>query len=267
MRRNPYIFYLEIVAYTVNFLTIDIPNEAKMHQIEAAIILDNESPLFTSKPNNEAMKVTTNTELAFYILACSKSLSALTSSMEKARLSTNLLKIEYLEHIAIEDQSKSKYLEMLIENTIIRIQSIYDRILIFTNRLLDLGISNESINHILITTNSNVIRFDLADKLKSINKACHAYKAIRNTVIHHDRYTEEQLDHLTLTLSADHLSKEISGKQFAPPEALKATTQTYLDAKKEEFTKYLDVIESKLFVFYDRALPVYFHFKERLREK
>lgn len=238
-----------------------------MHQIEATIILDNESPIFSSKRNEGVIELTARDELSMYILACSKSLSSITSSMDKARLSIRLLETDYLDSIATEDQPKSNYLEMIVENTIIRTQSIYDRILIFTNKLLDLGISNESINHSLIVTNTNVIKFDLERKIKSIHKACTEYRYIRNTIIHHDRFTEDQLDNLTLTLTADYLSKEVKGKQFAAPEALKSITQAYLDSKKEEFTKYLDTIEGKIFEFYDVAIPVYHHYKERLRIK
>ncbi|BBN53995.1 hypothetical protein TRE132_21200 [Pseudomonas chlororaphis subsp. aurantiaca] len=238
-----------------------------MHKIEASIILDEESPLLTTDPNNGIIEVDSRNELAVYILTCSKSLSSISSSMDKARLSIKLLETGHLDSIATEDHSKSDYIEMLIENSIIRVQSIYDRILIFTNRLLDLGISNESINHNLIVTNSNVIKYDLDSKLKSINKACNDYRFIRNTVIHHDRYTEEQLNNLRLTLTADYLSKKTTGKQIVPPETLKTITQAYLDAKKEEFGTYLDTIESKLYELYDTALPIYHHYKSRLRAK
>ncbi|HCF6118211.1 TPA: hypothetical protein NIH73_006721 [Pseudomonas aeruginosa] len=113
-----------------------------MHQIEVSIILDEESPLLTTKANNGAIEVDAGNELSVYILACSKSLSSITSSMDKARLSITLLDTRHLDSIATEEQSKSDYIEMLVENSIIRVQSIYDRVLIFINRILDLGISN-----------------------------------------------------------------------------------------------------------------------------
>lgn len=236
-----------------------------MHQIERSIILDEESPLLTAKANNGSIEFDAGNDLSVYILACSKSLSSIKSSMDKARLSLALLDVGYLGSIATEDQSKSAYIEMLVENSIIRVQSIYDRALIFTNRILDLGISNESIKHELLVTNENVKKFGLDGKLKAINKACNDYRLIRNTVIHHDRYTEEQLNQLTLIVSADQLSKEAGGEQFMDPESLNAITQAYLGAKKEELGKYLDGIESRLFELYDAILPVYHSYKEKLR--
>lgn len=236
-----------------------------MHKIEISIILDEESPLLTAKINNERFELNAENELAEYILSCSKSLNAIKSSMDKARLSLALLDANYLNSISAEDKSKSSYIEMLIENSIIRVQSIYDRTLIFTNRLLNLGISNESINHSLLVTNENVKRFNLDGKLKEINKACSEYRFIRNTVIHHDRYNEEQLNQITLIISADQLSKEAGKAQLMNPEILNAITQAYLGTKKEELSKYLDRIESKLFDLYDAALPVYHHYKNKLR--
>ena len=147
-----------------------------MHQIEKSIILDEESPLFTAKVANENLEVAVDDDLSVYILVCSKSLSAIQSSIDKARLSLTLLDIGYLDSIAAEDYSKSAYIEMLIENSIIRVQSIYDRALIFTNRILDLGISNETINHNLLVTNENVKKFSLEGKLKAINKVCNDYR-------------------------------------------------------------------------------------------
>ncbi|MQT39227.1 hypothetical protein GHO35_26980 [Pseudomonas helleri] len=187
--------------------------------------------------------------------------------MQPPRLSLALLNIGYLDSIAAEEQSKSAYIEMLVENSIIRVQSIYDRVLIFINRILDLGISNDSINHSLLVTNEHVKKFGLEGRLRAVNKACNDYRLIRNTVIHHDRYTEEQLNQLTLIVSADQLSKEAGGKQFMDSESLSAITQAYLGAKKEELGKYLDDMESRIFELYDDVLPIYHHYKDKFRVK
>jgi len=238
-----------------------------MHQIEKAIILDEESPIFTAKEINGVIELDVGNDLAVYILSCSKSLSSIQLSIDKARLSLALLDVSYFNSIVAEEQSKSAYIEMLVENSIIRVQSIYDRVLIFINRILDLGVSNESINHNLLVTNEHVKKFGLISKLKAINKACNDYRLIRNTVIHHDRYTEEQLNQLTLIVNADQLSKEAGGKQLMDPDSLNAITQAYLGAKKEELGEYLDSMESKIFELYDDVLPVYHHYKDKFRGK
>lgn len=238
-----------------------------MHQIENEIILDKESPLFSAKADKGDFQLEISSDLDLYIYFCANALGVITSSINKARLSLSLLDVEKLASISTEDQSTSAYIEMLIENSIIRVQSIYDRVLIFTNRVFNLGISNESINHNLLVTNEHVKKYSLEEKLKSINKACSEYRFVRNTVIHHDRYSEEQLDQLTLMLNAEHLSQEAGKGSIIKPEELKIITEAYLGAKREELSKYLDNIEGKLFDFYETVLPVYKHQKDRLRTK
>lgn len=236
-----------------------------MHKIDETIILDKESPLLSGLEKGRKLTIVIETELGAYILACSKALAAISSSLDKARLSLSFLDIQHLEAIATEEQSRSNYIELLVENTIIRVQSIYDRTLIFTNRLLDLGISNDSINHNLLVTNEKVKGYELDIKLKAINKACNEYRLVRNTVIHHDRYTEEELNQLTLVINADHLSRQNSGASFVAPETLKEITHAYLTIKREDLSEYLDIIEQKIHALYDSAIPVYIHYKNKMR--
>lgn len=236
-----------------------------MHQIEKVIILDEESPIFSAQASETGVKIDIGNDLAYYILSCSQALTSVSSAMNKARLSLTLLNAGYLDAVATGEQSRSAFIEMLVENGIIRVQSIYDRVLILANRILDLGISNESINHNLLVTNENVLRFELEARLRGIHKACNEYRAIRNKVIHHDRFSEEEFDQLTLLINADHLSKESGGKQLINEDVLNLVIRNYLESKQEELGKYLDRLESKLFEFYDAVLPIYQHYKAKLR--
>ncbi|MBI6912578.1 hypothetical protein JET72_01445 [Pseudomonas juntendi] len=236
-----------------------------MHEIDKIIILDEESPLRSALKKINKIDILIDTELAEYILDCSKALSAISSCVDKAKLSISFLDINHLEVIVNEDRSAGDYIELLVENTIIRVQSIYDRTLIFVNKLLDLGVSNESINHNLLITNEKVKRHGLDTKLKSISKACKEYRAIRNTVIHHDRYSEEQLDQLALIMKADHLSRQNSGEPFIDAKTLKEFTDAYLTIKREDLSEYLKIIETRINDFYDSAIPVYNHYKDKMR--
>lgn len=219
----------------------------------------------TSLKEINKIGIVIDNELGGYILACSKALSAILSCIDKARLSISFLDINHLEVIATEDRSRGDYIELLVENTIIRVQSIYDRTLIFTNKLLDLGISNDSINHNLLVTNEKVKGYGLDTKLKEINKACKEYRTIRNTVIHHDRYSEEELDRLALAMKADHLSRQISGEPFVDADTLKEFTDAYLTFKREVLSEYLEIIEKRIHALYDTAIPIYIHYKDKMR--
>lgn len=237
-----------------------------MRKIEEEIILDKESPIFTAKADGNNVSVEYKTYLDNYIVLCAKSLNAVTASIKKAELSLNMLNGELLKSISDDREFLSSNIEMLIENSIIRVQSIYDRVLILTNRILDLGISNEAINHNSLVTNEHVKRFDLVNKIKAINKVCNEYRLVRNTVIHHDRYTEEQLGLLQLLLNADYLSKEVNGKEFMRAGDLDSLIDDFLVITKADLEGYLTQITEKVDLFFDAILPVYKYQKDKLRE-
>ncbi len=238
-----------------------------MHPIEKEILLDEESPVFNAETKGNSVEVHATNDLEFYIVRCGKALSHLSGSMDKARLSLELLNAKYLDSISTEDHSRSALIEMMVENSIIRVQSIYDRALILANNVLDLGIDNQYIHHSLLVTNENVIRYGLDKPLKAFNKACGEFKAIRNRVIHHDRFTEEQFDQLSLIINADHLAKSVGGKGFVSENLLNAVITDYLESKQEELTSYLDGIEKRLHELYDVMRPIYIHCKENFRRK
>lgn len=237
-----------------------------MRKIEKEIILDKESPIFTVKADGQTVSVDYKTYLDNYIVLCSKSLTAVTSAITKAELSLNMLNSDLLKKITEEPEFLSSNIEILIENSIIRVQSIYDRVLILVNRILDLGISNEAINHNSLVTNEHVNRSDLVSKLKAINKVCNDYRLVRNTVIHHDRYTEEQLGLLQLVINADYLSKEADGNEFMPSEVLDSLITKFLDITKSDLESYLTKIIEKVDVLFDAVLPIYDYQKNRIRE-
>ncbi|SFU40218.1 Cthe_2314 family HEPN domain-containing protein [Pseudomonas sp. OV546] len=238
-----------------------------MHPIEKEILLDEESPVFKAEAKGNGVEVHTANDLEFYIVRCGKALSQLSGSMDKARLSLELLNTKYLDSISTEDRSRSALIEMMVENGIIRVQSIYDRALILTNNILDLGIDNQYIHHPLIVTNENVVRYGLDKPLKAFSKACSEFKTIRNRVIHHDRFTAEQFDQLSLIISADHLAKTVGRKGVVNEDVLRAVIKNYLSSKQEELTSYLDGIETRLHELYDVMLPVYIHYKKKFRRK
>jgi hypothetical protein len=238
-----------------------------VHDIEKVIILDNDSPIYSYALTDENFELKIGNELQRYIFNCGKTLTSITNSIEKAKMSLSLLTVESIENAGLEGTAASKYIELLIENSIVRVQSIYDRVLIFTSRIFDLGISNDSMSHNLIVTNEHVVSHNLDTYLKSINKACNDYRFIRNKVIHHDRYTEEHLDNLTLLINANHLAEQAGKDLIVEPEQLRFITEAYLQNKSSELHAYLKNIETALDAFYDHVVPIYNFQKKRFDGK
>ncbi|MDF5237625.1 Cthe_2314 family HEPN domain-containing protein [Vibrio parahaemolyticus] len=227
------------------------------------IVLDPENPLQTKKFSTEGGKF--EFELPsykdFYMLSSAKALSNLGSALKNARLSLALLESEALNAIAKDDLEKSDLIKLWVENSIIRVQSVYDRVLIFVNKILDLGIPNDGISHLAITTNDHVKRYELDNLIKAVNKSCKEYKYIRNTVIHHERYSEGLLDNLTLLLDANHMSLAAGKDELLPENQLNLMVNMYLSSKQSELTVYLDGIEEKIHALYDKCIPIYRHMK------
>ncbi|MBU2918238.1 hypothetical protein KO505_09705 [Psychrosphaera sp. F3M07] len=229
-----------------------------MHLIHHLILLDEDSPLRKGiEVIDSKLSVDTVSDLDYYLISCAKAYCSLTSSVDKAKLSISLLSYENITKFDTDSQSISDFIELFIENTIIRIQSIYDRTLIFVNRLLELGISNECINHSTLVTNDNVKKYGLDKKLKSLNKACSEYRNIRNTIIHHDRYSEENLDMLSMVHQVEFASKQEGKKTLIPESQLNEITELFMTDSQGELGEYLEEIESKLHEIYNSACVIY----------
>ncbi|MCA2438575.1 MULTISPECIES: Cthe_2314 family HEPN domain-containing protein [Vibrio] len=229
-----------------------------MHQIKNKIILDPDGPLMKGKINPEEGSVDVSNYSDIYMLNCGKALSSLDYAIESARLSLSLLNTSALDSIASNNNGdKAELIQLWVENSIIRVQSIYDRALILVSRVFDLGLANESMSHNTIVCNEHIKRFGVDNLMKAVNKKCNEYRFVRNSVIHHDRYSEETLDNVTLFLQASHLSVENGGKPILEQRILNRIVEEYLNTKKGELTTYLDDIEVKLNALYDALIPVY----------
>ncbi|EGQ7940888.1 Cthe_2314 family HEPN domain-containing protein [Vibrio vulnificus] len=238
-----------------------------MHQIKKTIILDPDSPLMKRKFNPEDGNVRVSNYSEIYMLDCGKALSSVDSAIDSARLSLSLLNTSALDAIVSNNGDKAELIQLWVENSIIRVQSIYDRALILVNRVFDLGLANESIVHKTIVCNEHVKRFGVDKLLKAVNKKCNEYRFVRNSVIHHARYREDALDNVTLILRASHLSVENGDEAILEQRILDLIVGEYLGTKKHELTKYLDDIEVKLSELYDALTPIYKQKKEQLATK
>ena len=237
-----------------------------MHEIEKIIILDEDNPISKNLiKTNGKLSIELNSELDNYIYQCSRALSALTDSVKKSRLSLSLISYEHIKQVSFEEFSKSTYIEVIVENSIIRVQSVFDRVLIFVNKILALGISNDQISYGSIISNDWVIRFDLVRTIKSINKQCNDYRYVRNKVIHHDRYSEKELDELTLFIETNDLILENGGNQLVPDELIAEKSHDYFNFKQSELTSYMDDIEKKMFSLYEFLIKIYLHKKLNLK--
>lgn len=228
--------------------------EKYTHPILQEILLDDGSALKRRKPNDSEIMICSERE--GYIFQCSQGIVVLTTAVEKAKFS-----IELLRHSAMPVKgsifSHSEQIQFAIENYYIRSATIYDRALIFIGHLLDLGIIDKQIDHTDMVTNRHVKRYQLTNELKNLGKVCRELNDERNAIIHHRSYQTETFNKYALLSSANEMSLAIGKKRFVPLKTLKALTAAVLSDHTDEFEVHLKSIQAKLDFLLDTALAVY----------
>jgi len=155
------------------------------------------------------------TELEQYHVDCWSTCKAIKTSLKKLEIAQECIKQSY--KYCPNEHEIAEYVEFHIENYLIRSRSIYDRVLIFTNYLCDIQMAKESVSHIPIITNRKVEATGLKVALKKISKTCESYRVKRNSVVHHDRYSNLDLDWLDTVSKIQYISNnkiDISNDQI-----------------------------------------------------
>lgn len=229
------------------------------HPIQSLILLDEDSPMRRITKDGT---LTLQNDLERYILQCAKGLSVLTSALEKATLSIELLKFSK-SPLPGATFTHAEQIEYAIENYFIRSSTIYDRALIFTSHLLDLGVSDASINHELVVTNDHVKRFQLDSHLKKLGKASREKSTERNAIIHHRRYSNENFDKFHLFDSANKIAADVGRKPPLAQKLLDELREAIIEDHVDEFESHLEKVTSNLSEFLDHAVAVYKIKRER----
>lgn len=142
----------------------------------------------------------------YYIFSSAKALQELVSWFEQLEFS-----IAYIEHQEAPKEFEAHGinhvtdLQFKLENHLVRLESLYDRLLMLTNCLLNLGISDNALSHELVIGNKNVKYYKADAPIKSVKTALKPYKEIRNSIIHHRSYNEPAI----LDLSALHFFENV----------------------------------------------------------
>lgn len=236
-----------------------------MYSIDKTIILDEENPLKKVDVQNRSVPI--ENDMGAYIFNCSQSLSLVSSAIDKTKLSILLLENSYKIRPEVEGFTPDEFIEYAIENYFIRSGAIYDRCLIFTNSLHELGIANESIGHSLIVTNSHVVKSGLEKKLKSLRKICTEHRVERNKIVHHGRYSEESFNIISAMHKVHGYQKILGNDLDFDQEFLNDFTHEIVDIQAGEFKEHLAKVEAKIAEFFELAEKVYLETKEKHRQK
>ena len=147
-----------------------------------------------------------------------------------------------------KNASRADHLIYNIENYLIRIKSVHDRILQLVNAVFHLCINEANVNHGVIVSNYKVQhRPEIHKSVKSISKYLNEHEQIRHTLIHRHSLIDKNLKKIELFYlnNFEHIDDEekVKAYKYVRSDHLKR----YIADKKKEF----GLINSSLFKLID----------------
>ncbi len=199
------------------------------------------------------------TELEQYHVDCYYTFRAIETSLKKLKVAEECIKQSY--KYSPNEHEVAEYIEFHIENYLIRSRSIYDRVLIFTNYLCDIQMAKEVVAHLSIITNRKVEMAGLKPALKKINKTCEYYRVKRNGVVHHDKYSDVELDWLDTVSKAKYITNgEIGISNDLTLQRIISVIESHL----KEFEENTRLISESINSFLDLAVPIYDKYAQKI---
>ncbi|MCG7200222.1 Cthe_2314 family HEPN domain-containing protein [Marinobacter pelagius] len=136
-----------------------------------------------------------------------------------------------------KNASRADHLIYNIENYLIRIKSVHDRVLQLVNAVFHLCINEEKVNHGIIVSNYKVQhRPDVHKAIKAISRYLKEHEQARHTLIHRHSLLDRELKKFELFYLNDfeHIDDEktVKAYKYVRTESLKR----YLSEKKSEFS-------------------------------
>lgn len=138
-------------------------------------------------------------ELQFYVVRVGFTLAHTLTWVEQLHQAIHFLSdFSYSKKQKDEGLQRHHHFIYNLENYLIRLQSVYDRLLQLVNNVFHICISDELINHSLIVSNLKVKRTAIPSLLKSVKNTIKDKAAERNQIIHRHSYVDQELRKLEL---------------------------------------------------------------------
>lgn len=149
--------------------------------------------------------------------------------------------------------NRHDYIVFMIENFYLRITSIFDRALRFSNLVFEIGIPERECRESTIIKNDKIKGTSVEIALKEINKFTSNYNQIRNQIAHNETFKDKELfpirDFLFLTETVN--SPELEKFKYI----YKTMTDNYIADKKKELKKSSEEIKKLTSDFFDSIVP------------
>lgn len=173
-------------------------------------------------------------ETQFYITRVAYSLSHLLTWIEQLHHAVIFLaSFNYERRTKEAGVNRFHHLIYNVENYLVRLQSVYDRLLQLTNNVFHICTSAELVSHNLIVSNLHVTRTTVPKMLKAVRKTIEPKATTRNEIVHRHSYS----DPLFRRLELFYMQTEASWSNTAKKSDFKNLAQVRAQMMKEATTK------------------------------
>ncbi len=234
------------------------------HQLTQTILADGEIILkrIKFKPNEiELPKDSDLDEFEYYVHESGFSLMHFIKWCEQLELSLTLLSnFNYKDKI-----SRADHFIYNVENYMIRVMSVYDKLLQITNSIYHLCNADDIVTHRTILNNIRVSRKPIKKKLEKIRKYLMGkFSQKRNILIHQYSYRDKEMRSLELMYS--HNFEHFEGHNIRSLKSIRATyLRDAINNKKTLFHQTNKELFNLILLVFDCLMKEYFNQKQRLQ--
>lgn len=176
--------------------------------------------------------------------------------------------IELLSNFNYSKKSKvtrDQHLTYNVENYIIRLSSINDRLLQLVNAVFHLCIDEKNVNDRIVLTNLKVSRTNFEKLFKQFKNSNTKYIGERNTIIHKHSYLEKKLRKIHVLYESNFLDKYNNMNLELTKDLRKDVLTKYIKETKSEFSKINSNCFSNLIPIFDFLQVEYGKMKVKLK--
>ncbi|HOI33014.1 MAG TPA: Cthe_2314 family HEPN domain-containing protein [Bacteroidales bacterium] len=149
--------------------------------------------------------------------------------------------------------NRHDYIVFILENFYLRITSIFDRVLRFTNVVFEIGLPEKECKESTIIKNDKIKGTTLSSSMKKLDKYIEKYRYSRNRIAHSESYNEKRLADIQgfyIALESEN-NKDLERYKFF----YKRIADEFVQEKKSELKNVADELEILLREFFDEITP------------
>lgn len=151
------------------------------------------------------------------------------------------------------EMNRHDYIVFILENFYLRITSIFDRILRFSNVVLEIGLPEKECKESTIIKNDKIKGTKLYSVLKKLNTFIDKYRYPRNKIAHSESFSEKRLTDIQgyyILLDSENTQDIERYRTFFKLEA-----DEYVVNKKKELVQITNDLEKLLIDFFNEVRP------------